>query len=232
MYTLSCVFALICAVLLPIALAVIFCVRRKDSWKPILFGALTFAVFQILTRMPLLLMVLPNYGWYNALEVAQPVLYALFLGATAALFEEGGRFFVMSLFLKKHRSTLSGVEFGIGHGGIEAILLVGINAIAMLLSPTELAAAGMVFAGGVERLSAMMLQIAFSVMVLKSVRDKNPVWLLAAFILHTAIDAATVLLLAQLGVWPLEALLLLVGGLLLWWTLKEVKKDGPATAGA
>ena len=48
MYILSCIFAVLCSAILPITLTVILCAHYKGIWKPILFGALTFTVFQVL----------------------------------------------------------------------------------------------------------------------------------------------------------------------------------------
>ena len=46
----------------------------------------------------------------------------------------------------------------------------------------------LVLAGGAERVFALAAQIGFSVMVMKSVREKKPLWLLLAFVLHTLVD--------------------------------------------
>jgi len=223
----SCIFVIICSIILPIVITVIFCVRKKETWKPILFGALTFSFFQVLIRVPLLQLVLPNEAWYILMSSTQPTLYALFLGGTAALFEEGGRFIVMSLFLKKHRSTLDGIAFGVGHGGIEAMLFVGISAIAMLLTSTFPSTPSSVFAGGVERLSTMVIQIGLSVMVMKTVREKNYWWLLLAFAIHTIIDFGAVLASGNLTVWTIEAAIFAVALFMAWFIYKEYKKIAP-----
>lgn len=225
MNILGSVFAIICSVALPITLVVIFCVRKKGIWKPILFGALTFPFFQVLIRIPLLQLVFPRESWYVLMRDTQPVLYALFLGGTAALFEEGGRFVVMSLFLKKHRGTSDGIAFGVGHGGIEAILFVGIGAFAALLSSAFAATPSEMFAGGVERLSTLMLQIGFSVMVMKTIREKNYLWLLLAFVIHTVIDFGAVMLFGNLNVWVLEAGIFVVALLMAWFVYEEFKRE-------
>ena len=221
---LSCIFVIICSIILPIVITVIFCVRKKETWKPILFGALTFTAFQVILRFSLLRFVLPNEAWYILMSSAQPTLYALFLGGTAALFEEGGRFIVMSLFLKKRRSTLDGIAFGVGHGGIEAMFIVGLNAIAMLLMSTFSATPSFMFAGGVERISTMVIQIALSVMVMKTVRERNYLWLILAFVIHTLIDFGAVIVSESLDVWTIEAAILFVAILLAWFVFSEYKK--------
>ena len=224
MYILSCIFASLCSAILPIALTVILCARYKEIWKPILFGALTFTVFQVLIRIPLLSLVLPNQEWFVRLSSAQPVLYALFLGVTAALFEEGGRLLVMLLIMKKQRSASDGIAFGIGHGGIEAILLVGISSIVLLFTPTELASSAAIAASGVERLSTLAIQIGFSVMVMKSVREKNYLWLLLAFSIHTALDFGVMLISGGISIWIIEAGVFAAALGMAWFALREYKK--------
>lgn len=220
----SCIFTVTCSVILPITLAVILCVRKKGIWKPLLFGTLTFSFFQVLIRVPLLSLALPNQEWFILMSSTQPLLYALFLGGTAALFEEGGRFLVMSLFLKKHRSTLDGIAFGVGHGGFEAVIFVGINAVAMLVLSSFPSEPSLVFAGGVERLSTLAIQIGFSVMVMKTVREKNYLWLLLAFAIHTLIDFGAVMAADSVNVWTIEAAIFVVALFMAWFVFKEYKK--------
>lgn len=228
MYIFSCIFTIICAIFLPITLAVIFCVKKQEKSKALLLGALTYIVFEVLIRLPTLSMVLPQKAWFVSFSTAQPVLYALFLGATAALFEEGGRFLVISLFLKKQRSALDGLALGVGHGGIEAMLIAGINAVALVLSSSQLASAGTVFAGGVERISMLAIQIALSVMVIKSIREKKYIWLLAAFLIHTAADFAAVLASSLTSfTWTVELVLFAAAIVIARFAAKEVGIEKP-----
>ena len=218
------IFSIICSVLLPLALAVILCVRNKTLWKPLLFGALTFSVFQVLTRIPLLNFVFPHQAWFISLS-AQKVPYSLFLGATAALFEEVGRYVVMALLLKKSRKAGDAIAFGVGHGGIEAVLVAMVGVIPMLITGSVPSSAGLIFASGAERLFTLVIQISLSVMVMKSVREKNLWWLLIPFAIHTIIDFGSVLLLSALGTWGVEGLLFAVALLMGWFSLKQLKTD-------
>jgi uncharacterized membrane protein YhfC len=160
-------------------------------------------------------------------SMTQPVLYALFLGVTAALFEEGGRWIVMTLFMKNKRRVSDGIAFGVGHGGIEAVVFVGIGFIVALLSSTPTPPFETML-GGVERLLTMVLHVGWSVMVLRSVVRKKPFWLLLAILLHTAVDMLAVLL-AQAGIEPLwieAAILPFVIGLLVYTVLEYKKTKG------
>lgn len=235
MYTFAWIFALCCALVLPIVLAVELCIRRKGSWKPLLFGALTFTVFQGFVRIPAL-SALSGAAWFGALQGAEPAVYTLFLGATAAFCEEGGRWLVMRFLLKKQRGVRDGIAFGVGHGGLEAIVILGMTAAATLFSGSaeDAGSLPLVFASGVERLFALTAQIGFSVMVMKSVREKKPLWLLLAFALHTFVDFGTAYVAGFLGdgasVWAIEACVGLFAAAMFWFTWREWKR-GKGAAG-
>lgn len=207
MITVASLFTFVCSALLPVTIVLILCLQKKGYWKPVLFGAITFFVFQILIRIPILQLVLPQMDWYLKLQASDYFLYSIFLGSTAALFEEVGRFVVIKLFLKKHHTFTDGLAFGIGHGGIEALLFAGINSlVVVLLSYQSQVTASSMFAGGFERLFAMLWHIAFTLMVFRSIRgtenDSNPAkkglsnarlfWFIAALVSHFLLDAVTV----------------------------------------
>jgi uncharacterized membrane protein YhfC len=220
------VFTILASVVLPIAAAIWLALKKKGYLKPILLGVLCFGFFQVLTRIPVMTLVLPKMAWYNMLSATQPFLLALFAGGTAALFEEGGRWIVMRLWMKNRHRLNDGIAFGIGHGGLEAVLLVGINSVALLiLNQYSTVTPLQIFAGGFERLCTLVVHVAFSVMVLKSVALKKPLWLLLAFVLHTVIDMAAVLMqTAGFSAVAMEAVVLAFSLLLLGYILFEYKK--------
>ncbi|MBA3533912.1 MAG: YhfC family intramembrane metalloprotease [Ardenticatenales bacterium] len=110
--------------------------RFGPHWSSWGWGALAFVASQV-ARMPFLIGLTllgqrsgadpdPNLAFWSNLLV---------LSITAGLFEESARYLVMSRFAKKVRNWREGVMFGAGHGGIEAMLIVGlgvINAIVFL----------------------------------------------------------------------------------------------------
>ncbi|MDE6063803.1 MAG: YhfC family intramembrane metalloprotease, partial [Lachnospiraceae bacterium] len=89
----------ICFVL-PIGGAVVLMRRKKGAGKTFLFGMLAFIVSQLLLRLPLLQLVLPQYAWFAVLQL-DPWRYGLFLGLTAGLFEETARWIAIRFFLKE-----------------------------------------------------------------------------------------------------------------------------------
>ena len=219
----SNIFTVTAALLLPVGIGVWLSLKKKGYLKPLLLGVLTFVVFQVVTRIPLIQVVLPRMPWYTVMTMGYPLLSALFLGGTAALFEEGGRYLVMSLFLKDRQRVSDGIAFGIGHGGVEAVLLAGTNALIVLLAGVG-TDAGLMFAGGVERLFAMTLHVAWSVMVLKSVRERKIGYLILALVLHTVIDMAAVM--AQyygMSILEIEAIIGVSALVMLGYTIYEYK---------
>ena len=131
----------------------------------------------------------------------------------------------LSLLCKKDRDLALGVGYGIGHGGVEAALLAGVNAAVnaavMLGAPAApqvtdalgAAGAGAFWAAGVERIAAMALHMALSILVWMAVTRRVPIWYyFAAVLLHAAANIPAVL--SQLGLlrsmWCIEGIILAV----------------------
>lgn len=129
------------SIVFPILVVVIVKRKSKHAWGPFFAGVLSFWLLQIIIRIPLLQVVLPNYKWYHDLA-ENYLLLGLFLGGTAALFETVGRLFTMKFLLRNRVSYHSGILHGAGHGGIEAILLVGLNFIIYAFFATQINSIG------------------------------------------------------------------------------------------
>lgn len=191
---------------LPITGLILLIRKRKGAGKAFVWGIAAFVVSQLLIRVPVLQFVLPNFGWFAVMQL-YPWRYGLFLGLTAGLAEETARWIAVKYFLKEEHSMEHGLAFGLGHGGIEAMLLVGLNMIAgavMVLTgqAAQFPADGAsVLIAGVERLSAMAFHVGASLLVMYGVRTGRAVrcWALAVA-LHGIMDAAVVILPAVFGV--------------------------------
>ncbi len=199
----------------PFALA--FAVHRCTGapFKYFAIGAAVFLVSQIVLRfpwqLPLNALVQKTTGGRGALFYG----FIAFSALTAGIFEEVGRWLGYRFFIKKERSWRVGVMYGLGHGGIEAVLLVGVNAAALLVlyvllwrgAPIPIAAAKLdliryqfstlttakVLAGGVERLFALCVQVAFSLIVLQAFWRRSLRWLAYAIALHFLVDLVAVI---------------------------------------
>lgn len=235
--------------LLPVILTIYFYKKQKISLMAVLIGVLVFLISQVAIRIPLLTL-LGRQTWYVGMS-QNIYIIAIFLGLTAGLFEEVGRYIAMRFFMKKNLSWKNGVAFGIGHGGIEAIVLVGLTLLNYIVMSfminsgifdsmiavqlpaetanqikTMLAEAPAInsLAGGLERVMTMSLQIGFSVMVMYAVKFKKPIFLLWAILAHTLVDAPVVILGSMgLNVWTIELLIVVFAAVALFYTLKAKK---------
>jgi uncharacterized membrane protein YhfC len=206
----SMVFMLITAVvsfLIPIGVFIYFRKKQKAAFKPVLIGILTFILFtQVLEK-------LLHYVVITNKIIPNPIMFTIYGALAAGIFEEVGRFIMYKAFLKKNRQWKDGVAFGIGHGGIEAILIGGFTYINFFIysqlinsgnfdqiasklpaSTVEviknalMAPSYTFLLGSIERISALVLQIGFSIIVLYAVKERKNIYLLLAIILHAFID--------------------------------------------
>lgn len=115
------------SLLLPVAALIVYGVKNKGRgvWSAWLLGAAGFAVMQVAIRLPILsvLSLIPAFVEFSAEHY---VLYCFILALTAGLFEVAGRYVVAKLMSKKLTCT-RGIAAGMGHGGIEAMLIVGMT---------------------------------------------------------------------------------------------------------
>lgn len=121
------ILTLLVTLILPLIIYVIYGMtnRGKGVWTAWLLGAAGFFVFQIILRMPILSLVQAIPGFVNVI-MNYYVLYCLVLALTAALFEVVARFVVAKIMHKK-LNYQRGVAAGLGHGGIEAMVIVGVT---------------------------------------------------------------------------------------------------------
>ncbi|MFA9464430.1 MAG: YhfC family intramembrane metalloprotease [Velocimicrobium sp.] len=190
-----------------IPIAGVFIIRKKAGRiaKPFIIGMAAFLISQPLTRIPLLSIILPSQEWYIILQ-CHTYLYGIFLGLTAGIFEEFARLIFMKLVLKGRTRMADGLSFGLGHGGIEAMLFLGINSIAaMIMYPTGLADLSgtgslMILVGGLERIFAITFHVGASLIILYGIREQKAVrYTLLAVFLHGLLDSMIVILPAAIG---------------------------------
>ena len=183
--------------------------KKGGRWLPFLTGAAVFLLFAMGLE-----------GIFNRLVIGGPLgpavtgniwLYALYGGLAAGIFEETGRLAAFRLVLRKRREPVTALSYGLGHGGIEAFLLVGLTMLANLslglaysggaLPPEAAAAAETVidapavlfFWAGVERLSAVVLHVSNSVLVFAAARAGKRRLFPAAILIHTMVNFIAVI---------------------------------------
>lgn len=221
----------IIVVIAVVGLVIYFRKNENISYKPIIFGAICFILFSQVFEKAIHYVVITN----NLIK--NPVLFGIYGILMAGIFEEVGRYIVYKKFLKGYRKWKDGVAFGLGHGGIEAILLgilivVNYMVISIMINsgnfdqligtqiPIETAnelklmltgpSSGFL-AIGFERLCALVIQIALSILVLYSINIENIKYLFVAIILHAIIDIPAILYQMKVigNVWIVEGVILL-----------------------
>ena len=185
-------------IIYPIALA--FFVKRSQgtSWRVYFIGCAMFLASLI--RIPL-----NNYATVTIMGSTigkyALTLLPLLHSVTAGLFEEGARYIAYKFLVKNH-TFQNGLMYGVGHGGIESIYLVGASVLSVgviiltnpsAFTPAQLAAIietplYIPFVGFYERVMAITIQISLSLIVLECLRKRDFRYLIAAILIHTAID--------------------------------------------
>ncbi|HQQ88914.1 MAG TPA: YhfC family glutamic-type intramembrane protease [Oscillospiraceae bacterium] len=199
---------------LPVALLVFWRKKTHASLFPAVIGAATFILFALVLEQLLHSVVLKM-----PTVTGNVVAYVLYAGFAAGIFEETGRWFAFRFLLKKYRGCETSVTYGIGHGGIEAILVtgaamlsnlalvillatqgesgltaaVGSDTAAALISTFRATAPSLYLVGGLERVTAIALHIALSVLVFRAVREHRVGDWLLAVLFHALVDCFAVL---------------------------------------
>lgn len=225
---------LLLAVGIPVALFIIIRKKYHAQIRSFFIGCAIFIVFALILEQVLHAVVLYGLGSVSVAVRENTWLYALYGGMAAALFEEAGRFIGMTFFMKKSLDKENALMYGAGHGGIEAILLIGFTYInnivyslnansGMLdemlqgengaelyaaLSPLADLPAGMFFAAGLERVLAIALQIALSVMVYMAVKHGKNKWVFIAMLFHFGVNFLAVAVNELANVWISELVVL------------------------
>ena len=126
----------IISLLLPFIFIVILKRKYKIYWLPMLVGAAIFLVFALILEQILHMLVLkPSVDGQIVLLNQSPWLYVLYGVLAAGIFEETGRLLAFYSMKRKYKDVGTAVSYGIGHGGFEAIVVVGLGMVnAIILS--------------------------------------------------------------------------------------------------
>lgn len=235
----------------PIVLMVMWRLKTQAKWKSALVGAIAFVLFALVLENIFQLLAITLMG----IDINNPSLLfiALFGGLCAGVFEEVGRYLAMKLVIKKDLDKKNAIMYGIGHGGIESILIIGmayISNIALILminsgqiealmagmSEIETAALiaqveGMVNTPStlyllaiVERAGAVIMHLVMSYGVYKAVKENKIVYLFLMILLHAVMDAGMVLLAQMMSAAGVEVVLIIFACSMLYLMVKDYKR--------
>lgn len=228
------VFTLAVAFVLPVVSCVVVKVKCKAKLSSMIVGAGTFILAAMVLEQILHTVVLAFAGEALTTNIW---LYAIYGGLAAGVFEETGRFLAMKFCMKQTLDKENALMYGVGHGGIEAVLLIGPAYISNLMmsyminqgmmegvlsqldeTTREATVQGLsqlwelpsytFYLAGVERICAFVLQVALSYLVYVAVKEGKKANLLLAVGLHMAVDTGTVLLASVLPMTAVEVILI------------------------
>lgn len=221
------------AILFPIGLLTWFYRKRKISFVPVSIGAATFFVFALVLEQIMHYFVFTGYPQLKE----NAVFYVAYGSLAAGIFEECGRFIAFKFLLRKRNEWKDGIAYGIGHGGFEALMIGGIGLISTILTaiminsgdfPSQILTAEqsaqmgeakrqlietpwpVFLLGGFERVFALTVHIAFSIIVLYGVRTNRMIFLVYAILLHALLDVGAALYQVKMvNIWVVESIVFL-----------------------
>ncbi len=229
-------------IFIPIILGLWVGSKLGAKWSVFLIGGALW-IIALVIRLPI-----NNYAsiWvYNNFSGAVYIYLSIAIPSlTAGIFEEGARWVAFRFAIKDHKLE-NGIMYGVGHGGMESILLVGVSVLATAITayfyPQTLTSAQLnaisstpewvAFVGLWERLAAIAFHIGMSVLILQSLRQKQPYLVGVAVASHFFLNFTAVYA-SQWGIFASEAVTTAWGLVALWyvWTTWKSYKAEMAAA--
>ena len=121
------------AIIIPIAIALIWKFKKKERFTTILIGVASFVLFAMIIEKLIqnvlifpTQMMLPDHAVSRFIN-ARPLLWALVVALFPGVFEETGRLIAFKTVLRKRKNRETSISYGIGHGCGEAMILLGIT---------------------------------------------------------------------------------------------------------
>lgn len=200
--------------ILPIGLYIYLRKKYGTKFAPVAVGAITFLVFGIVLKSIFTIIIFNEESIQKLLQT--PLLYSFIFALLAGIFEETGRFVSFKMMQKNYNSIDNALAYGAGHGGIEAIVLVGVSmlinmfiAITIGILGTEAIVEDLGTSAGdiqnvldtyintpsitflfpaIERISAFIFHVSASVLVYLAVSKNKVYYYLLSIIFHAILN--------------------------------------------
>lgn len=212
------VVSLVIAFVIPIGSLLYLIIKRNAKVSTFFIGCGTFIVFAFFLETIFHSLIFSVTG--NTIK-DNIFLYTIYGGVAAALFEETGRFLAMKFLMKKRLTSDNALMFGVGHGGIEAMLILGISEVTNLalsslinagkistildpitdpalktetynsISALWTTSSDLFFLAGVERIFSITGHVAMSYLVFMAIKYGQKKCLALAYVFHFILDASS-----------------------------------------
>lgn len=123
--------ALLAGIAIPLTLLLVLTKKHGCKKLPFFVGCATFFLAVIVLESAVHALVLGGQRGHTLMS--KPLLYALYGGLMAGLFEETGRFIAYKILHKKSDDDKTALSYGAGHGGFEAFYLLVVSMITNLV---------------------------------------------------------------------------------------------------
>lgn len=199
-------------IVIPIVIAIAWIIVSKSRIFPLFIGTIIFFVFVMVLESAMHSVVLSTIPIISN----KSFLYILYGCLAAGLFEEGGRW-VAFRYLIRGNDKKEAITYGIGHGAIEMILVVGLTLFSTFIFAQSFLTLGIdgmtegldasmvdmvkemvvsvqvygvndVLLNLIERCSALLLHVSCSILVFFSVKEKKINYLVYAFLFHVVMN--------------------------------------------
>ncbi|WP_033154416.1 YhfC family intramembrane metalloprotease [Pseudobutyrivibrio ruminis] len=244
-------FTLLISFGLPIGLLLYAMNKLKAKMISFWIGAATFVVFALVLEQLLHVGMINQFG--EALT-GNILIKAIYGGLAAGIFEEVGRFVSMKLFMKRLLNKENAFMYGVGHGGIEAMIIVGLTTVSNLISAYMINTGLMekslelldsdikqqtidqlsllwttspvdFYMAGVERVVAITLHLSLSYIVYRAVKDGKIQLLFLSIALHAFADFVTVLVAGYAPVIVVEIVLIVIVSIIAVFVYKKFSAE-------
>lgn len=127
------VIGLLIFVVVPVALGVVWIIKKKERVTTILIGAAAFILFVFILEKPIQnVLLFPTAMGLSDHAIStfmnsHPVILAFLVGLFPGVFEETGRLVAYKTVLKNRTNKETSISYGIGHGGIEVVFILGLT---------------------------------------------------------------------------------------------------------
>ena len=242
------IFSLVLSILGPLGVLIWFRMKYQASLLSFFVGAAAFFIAVQCLEGPLNVYLLSLNETTATFLKQSPFIFAIYGGLMAGLFEETARLISFKVCLKKQTRIQDGLAYGIGHGGIEAILFAGMASVNNLIIgflinqqrldtlqlPPDIAnlvttqlvetPPALFFVSGIERLLTLVIHMALSLLVFNAVKYRRYGYYGLAIFLHMMLNIpAAFYQLGYLNIWLVEGYVLLfsIGSIL--YIIKSLK---------
>lgn len=244
-------FTLLISFGLPIGLLLYAMNKLKAKMISFWIGAATFVVFALVLEQLLHIGMINQFGEALTGNILMKAIYG---GLAAGIFEEVGRFISMKLFMKRFLNKENAFMYGVGHGGIEAMIIVGMTTVSNLISAYMINTGLMekslelfdsdikqqtidqltvlwttspvdFYMAGVERVVAITLHLSLSYIVYRAVKDGKIQLLFLSIALHAFADFVTVLVAGYAPVIVVEIVLIAIVSIIAVFVYKKFSAE-------